>query len=435
MADEHRSMLLHKVWRHRHSIYPILWGQALAILGMVVGTRVLTEVVSPATFGEVKLIQGAAALATGLAIRPLAQFAMREFHDAERDGLSAEFECYARGLQLRSGAVIAVLLVAGLATFGAVTGQVSLAGSVVAGGYIIAEALLSLDASFALTKNRQALNSAIETARQWGLPLSAAAVVLLWGQSAAWFVLAQTALTGACFFLLRWRLPVAPAERTVDVTPWRRGALTFALPMLAAGFFNWVMNLGDRYVIAQYCSIEDLGRYAAVYGLVSAPIVTAGGMMSRALFPLVFRAAALRAEESQARMLRLMGLLSAIIGLCAVATVALIGDQIAMLVLAAPYRVGAKPLMIWLAAGHACLIVAFSLDLKGMARKSTVPFTIATGLGGLVNILLNVIWVPHEGVLGAAKSTFVSLLAYLLSIAFLLRKSNDSARGEQPAPG
>jgi O-antigen/teichoic acid export membrane protein len=245
------------------------------------------------------------------------------------------------------------------------------------------------------------------------------------------FVLVQGLFTLGCVVVVR-RATGSSKERpsTEEQREWNVEARRFALPMLGSGLFTWIMGLGDRYLLAAHCTADEVGRYAAVYGLISMPIVAAGGMMARALFPLVFRAAARGDTQAEAKMLRWMFIVASVVGLAAIGGTVVLGPWVLSVVLAPQYREGAEPLLVWLAAGHACLIVSHSIDMKAYARKATLAFTIAAGFSAGVNIICNLIWIPRYRAEGAAMATFVAYLAYLVSIVLVLRRAE---RWNRPA--
>ena len=85
---------LQGIIRNRSNISSAVIGQVLGIAGIAVGTRVLTEHASTATFGEAKLFLGTVTFLIGLLIRPFIQFVMREYHDALSQGEEAPFRTF-----------------------------------------------------------------------------------------------------------------------------------------------------------------------------------------------------------------------------------------------------------------------------------------------------------------------------------------------------
>jgi len=411
------SALWEKLNRHRANILHVVWAPAVAMVAMAVGSRVLTEITNVGTFGEAKLAQGGVALAIGLVSRPATQFVMREFHDARQAGRADAFEQFARGRQLRLAWVLAAATVVGLLTASQLGLALPMAACLAAGAMLLVEVSISTELALALTRNEQRLVSIAEVVRQGGLPFVAAAAIFYLVDSSAIFIAAQAAFTLCCLWAVRRALKGGSGEALAssdETARWSTAGRRFVIPMLGTGLFHWALNVGDRYVLAHYCSDAEVGRYSAVYGLIALPIGAAGGMLARFLFPLVFGAAARNDEAAQRYMLRGMVLLTAIIGVGAVTGAIVVGPWILRVALAAEYREGSEPLLGWLAAGQACFIVASSMEMRAFAKKATLALSVASGTAALVNLSLNLWWVPVRGAKGAAMATFFGYLVYLV---------------------
>ena len=83
-----------RVRRLSREILTITAGQALAVIGSLVGIRILTEVIPPATYGEVKLLAGLVFLANTLIFHPVCLYAMRGFPEAASRSLRREFVAF-----------------------------------------------------------------------------------------------------------------------------------------------------------------------------------------------------------------------------------------------------------------------------------------------------------------------------------------------------
>ncbi len=427
---------LSKVHEHRRTLAPVIWGPILGMAGMALGTRLVTEVTPTAVYGETRLVLGVGALATGTVVRPFIQFAMREYHDARQANRDTAFVLFVRRRGLALAAILGLVAAAGLLTAAALGAELTWFAALTVAPMLVTETALSADLSLATTQNRQRLVSVVETARQWGLPLAAGAAMLL-TTSAAGFILSQVAVTAAAYFgarhLLRETTTVPPAP--AESASWMREARKFILPMAASGVFNWLLSLGDRYLLAYYCTPGEVGRYAVVSALVSAPIGAAGGILARAAYPYVFRHAARQDAASEGRVLSLMLLIGGAIGAVGVVGVVLFGPFALRLLVAPEYRIGSDAILVWVAAGQACLIASFALDMRAYARKRTVAITLAMGLSAVVNLALNVLLIPSRRAEGAAIAMFAGYLVYLTTIIVALRRmgwSPDKPQRTEP---
>ena len=105
-------------FNHKLTIGWVAAGQGFSALGTVVGLRILTQYLEPASFGVVTLAVGAAALALGVACTPLTQAAFYFYPTlAARGETTVLMSALRRGLVrtvpwlLAAGSIVAVLYV------------------------------------------------------------------------------------------------------------------------------------------------------------------------------------------------------------------------------------------------------------------------------------------------------------------------------------
>ena len=228
-------MLLHR----KIALGWVAAGQLLSALGTVVGLRILTQSLEPATFGAVTLAVGAAALALGLACTPLTQAAMYFYPSlAAQGGAAILAGALWRGLKrtipwLLAGGVIAAV-------------SYVIAGHGSAWIVVATAALLFCDCWRAV--NLCLLNSASEHKRYgmwmaleaWGRPLCATAAVLLISRSAVVVLSAYAAVSLMLNLILAHR-PVKVAVATANTGEFDRRMWQYALPLVPLGLFGWAM--------------------------------------------------------------------------------------------------------------------------------------------------------------------------------------------------
>lgn len=431
--------LTRKAYRNRGSILVIMLGQGVRMVGLAVGTRLLTEAASASTFGLAKLCIGVIDLLRSVFVRPYNHFAMREYHDAIQHGVSREFESHARRSLLLLSVLTAGLLVAGFLVYRQVRGVPTALTALACGFLLVGETNLNHQRAMAMTGARHAAVSIIDACRFWGTPLAAAgalflvadsATVLLGAQAIVYWVIAIAAYRVALHRTPEDSGPPAgeAASRTVFTGSWNRNAWRFAVPLMGLGVFQWLATIGDRYILAGYLPLDSVGRYTAAYGLIAAPMLALGEMSTRFLSPLIFRAAA---QDQTTRRYRLrLGavLVSTAVSLAALATIVLAGDLIASLLLAEDYRAGARELMIWFTAAQGFLVVSFAFELDALATKRTGRLTLCYAFAAAVKIGLSFALIPYAGAVGAAQATCVGFAVYVFAIAVLtIRESSRSA--------
>ncbi len=329
-------------------------GQALSAVGAVAGIRLLTELVSPATFGAVTLAIGVGTLAINVACTPVTQAAIH-FHPAfaAEGRLAVLTHALRRALARAATWLAAAGLAGGVAWMLAGDAEPGVLAAVAA--LVVVDGLRALQMAL-LNAGRQHRRYAAWSAAEAVLrPLAAAAAVLALGGTPLVVVLAYLATSVLLLAVFTDRTPpaaVPAADPALEQRIWR-----YALPLVPLGAVGWVNGLGDRYIIAGALTVADAGIYAAAYGLVSRPFLMLGQTVELTLRPL-YQAAVTAGDTPRAdRLLRTWFLAVSSAGLAGVAVVAVASGLLARLLLGPEFRSGAA-LMPWIAAGYALIIVA-----------------------------------------------------------------------------
>ena len=404
-----------RMLRHRGKVVSVLVGQGITVIGLAVGSRVLTECAAPAALGEYKLAIGFIGLFSGLFFRPFIQFVMRAYHDAVEHKNDAAFLAYAKRIVTRSALLCGAVMFATLAIYGLVSHNVQMLAAPFAGALIYFYSALNFQNGVMITQNRQMAANIIRPIMQCGVPFVAAGGALLLGQAGYSLLIGEFVLL-AVLYPVSSRFAGLPVRATVvDVQQqkWSEEARRFVLPLIGVGIFSWVLSVSDRYILAAFASPQEVGLYSAAYGLGSQPILMLTGVTAQILYPFLFSAAAKSRAVAQSQILRYMAFITACCAGAAVAGVALFGDWIVRLLLATEYREGARELLLWVSIGYALLSVAASLEMKNYAAKTTLVVGTSYGIAAATNVVLNLLWIPKLGALGAAKATCFGYATYL----------------------
>ena len=425
----------HRMLRHRGKVASVVLGQGITAVGLAVGSRVLTECAAPAALGEYKLAIGLVGLFSGLFFRPFIQFVMRAYHDAVENKNDTAFLAYARGVVTRSAFLCSAVMFAILATYGLISHNVQIIAALLAGALIWFNSALNFQNGVMITQNRQGAANTIRPIMQCGIPFAAAGGALLLGHAGSSLLIGELVLLAALYPIsLRFaglpaRVPVVDAQQR----QWSEEARRFVLPLIGVGIFSWALSVSDRYILAAFASPREVGLYSAAYGLGSQPILMLTGVAAQILYPFLFSAAAKSRAVAQSQILRYMALITACCAGAAVAGVALFGDWIVGLLLAPEYRDGAKEILLWVSIGYALLSVAASFEMKNYAAKTTLVVGASYGIAAATNVVLNLLWIPKLGALGAAKATCFGYATYFLVLVVANRIGLKNAAPLPPA--
>lgn len=408
-----------RAWAHRAALGAAVIGNVGAALGTLVGGRILTEVATPELFGEYKLALAGVSLVTGIALRPVIQFGMRQFHDEHREGRSGAFVA---AFERRFAAYLVILCVGllGASAVGAPwTGEKAAVTCALAVLVLGTGSTLELCRAWAVTSNHQNRASWIGLLRAWCIPPVCILGIFACGQDVR-AVLGATIITTVLIEVSQVRFrkllregASADDRRVAALLP---DLLRYAGPLSVVGIFNWGVHESDRVLLAVLHGEAAVGIYSAAYGVVAAPFIVGLGALAQFAYPLLFRRLAGDAARGERRVLAtLVGFTSAA-GVVGVATVALFANELATLALGPRFREAAGS-MIWIASGYALYAMGGLFDLVAYGNKRTLDILLANVIAALVNVGVAWLLIPTRGALGAAMATFYSLAAYLCVMA------------------
>lgn len=192
--------------------------------------------------------------------------------------------------------------------------------------------------------------------------------------------------------------------------------ILFSIPQIPNGILLWVLNLSDRYLITFFLGLSQAGIYSASYNIGS--IITAFYMpISFVLFPVVARYWDNDEREKVRKYLEYSTKIFLFIAIPASIGLYVISKPLLEILTTSEFVIGGG-LTFFVAVGYIFLgifqINSFIISL--VEKTKFIP--IITAIGGILNILINIILIPQIGIMGAAIATLISYM--VLSIIVLL---------------
>lgn len=179
-----------------------------------------------------------------------------------------------------------------------------------------------------------------------------------------------------------------------------RRALAFGLPMVVHLTSHWALELADRIILEKLMDRDAVGLYSVAYGILST-LMMINGSVNAAYVPQFTR---MRdkpegdAFVSRAITYVLLVVLGASLGFILLAPTVirlLYSEKFAPAAALTPVLALAAPLQ--------AVYLVFVNGLFRESRTGRIPFL--TLLAGLLNVGLNLLWIPKYGVMGAALAT------------------------------
>lgn len=401
-------------------------GQVFSVVARLLGLRLITELAAPTTYGEVVLLIGILALGRDVFCTPILTATLRFFPDAAAQGRTRELRNLVARLLKRCTLFSGALLLAGAGVWIFFSDA-----EVSVWAFVLLAVLLALDVQRMFETNllnaerRQAAFSAWGALDAWGRALGAVGLILMFGPSAVVIVLGYTVGAGVVNLIMRLAVvkpPDEPAEADASWAATTRGPmLRYAAPLVPLATLGWITTLGDRYVLAALASAQEVGIYAAAFGVASMPFVFVASTIALTLRPILFDAFAARdtRKKRQTLLLWLSLLLAAFIP--GMILVDVLSGPIVRLLLGEAFW-DAAPLLVWIAAASAVQGVQQVFSNVIYAEGRTPLLMVAHGAAAIVALGLFALLIPEYGALGAALSILGSRIV-AFAVTFWISRS------------
>jgi O-antigen/teichoic acid export membrane protein len=271
----------------------IVLGQAAAVLGSLVGVRLLTELLDPAAFGELALGLTVAALVNQTVLGPLANGVTRFYAPAQEQADLGGYLTAVRRLVAAATMIIVLmtlLTVAGLLTAGR-SQWIGIATAALLfatlSGY---NAILNGIQNAARQRAIVALHQGMES---WVRFLAAAGLLLCLGATSTvamlGYAVAVTLVLGSQYVF--FRRTVHKNSAAPDQKDWQRQVWKYSWPISVFGMFTWVQLASDRWALELFATTREVGTYAALFQLGYYPMSMASTMAMQFLAPIFYQRA------------------------------------------------------------------------------------------------------------------------------------------------
>ena len=268
-----------------------LSGQLLSALALLIGTRVLTEWVTPDVFGQVALLNGFVALGVAVFSYPFICAGMRLLPECRNQSERAALHKAVLGLTARFTVLALLLLMVGGAVYATV--MQSAIGLFMLTGLLLAVTVRrELGIQLLIGERKQRGASLWQTTDSVLRPLLAIGLLLWLGADAGAILLGYiiaSVLSNTLWAIVHADEPQTHKSPTITAA-FKRQVWRYALPLLPMELIFWLNGVGDRYVIGFMLSAADVGLYAAAYLLINEAFNRSAMVLLRIFQPTYFQA-------------------------------------------------------------------------------------------------------------------------------------------------
>jgi len=405
----------------------VVVGQAAAVLGAIVGVKLLTDALPPQVYGELALAMTAATLVNQVTLWPLSNAFLRFYAPAEEAGEQGSYLAAVGRLSiLGAGPAVGIVL------------------ATVTGAWLLGCAnwipLLVATALFALVSGYNGVMDGIQNAArhrsvvalhqgvgQWLRFLCAVGLIGAAGAGST------VAMSGYCvgslilfasqawFFQREIVRPAGTILWTGGALPeWRERIFAYAWPLSLWGSVAWLQFSSDRWALGFFGNTSDVGLYSALYQLGFYPQMVISAVASQLLTPL-FSQWAGDGTDAQRRQLvasrsRLVALVGLGISLCYVLAAVGLHNWVFRFLTAEEYRSVSWLLPAQALAGAlygAAYLSGIGLMCNFGSRSLLMPKLCTAILGVVLNVVGAAVW-GLPGVVAAGIIAYGTCLMWML---------------------
>lgn len=209
-----------------------------------------------------------------------------------------------------------------------------------------------------------------------------------------------------------------PENRREELSNLKKSILSFGWALPLGNLAMWIQTTSDRYLLEFFTTFDTVGVYVINYGLWSIPYAMLNGWLEILTRPILYSKAAKNDWGGVKHIIVMRTLFGMSISILGTILLYFVGEHIASIMLGTQYWKG-LPLMMTIAIAHCFFVIGYSVLPVFLAGKRTKVILWATSAAALINIVVNLFAIPAYGVLGAAMSTLIAYIVWVLILVVL----------------
>jgi O-antigen/teichoic acid export membrane protein len=199
--------------------------------------------------------------------------------------------------------------------------------------------------------------------------------------------------------------------------------LRYSMPFVAIFSLDFIPSVSNRFLLQHFLGSEAVGLFAAGYDLANQTVTMLFIILNLAAYPLVVRALEQAGKDAAREQLRQYSIILFALALPTSVGLAFIAQLLSTVVLGEAFRQVAGQLMPWVALSTFVMgAKAFYSDLAFQLGLRTKLQIWAVAAAAMLNVFLNLWWIPIYGVMGAVWATCAAYTLALVTSLELGRK-------------
>jgi O-antigen/teichoic acid export membrane protein len=213
----------------------------------------------------------------------------------------------------------------------------------------------------------------------------------------------------------------------------------YAYPFVIFAGFSVICTYSDRWVIQGLFGPKEVGIYAAVYQIASAPVNLYFSIQNQFMLPIIYERAGAMTRASQAvgafNAVRIMLVASGTAALAMVTVANLCGEQLIRLLTSKDFA--GQHNLLWITLlGLSIFNVAQVFSLKGFYYNRPKAYFVPKGLYAVAYLVLAVVFARQYGIIGIPVALCTSAVVYVVAVMYAnSRMKMDFSVLNDTAPG
>jgi O-antigen/teichoic acid export membrane protein len=399
-------------------------GQAIAVVGSLIGVKYLTELLNPVEYGELALAMTLAALVSQTLLSPLSAGATRFYSLAlEKNTLKSYFEAIAKLSLIAGMAVIVFSLIVTviLASYGQTKWAwitfCAFIFSILSGYNAILNGIQQAARQRLIVSFHQGLDT-------WGR-FVIAIILMLWLGATSTIALIGYVF-GAMLVLVSQFIFIGKILAKNDISQkkelWGKKVWEYSWPFCFWGIFTWAQLASDRWALEIYSSTKDVGFYAILFQIGYFPMSMVTGVITELLTPIFFQRSGDASDARRNSDVRKMSLYLTLTSLLITSVAFLITyvfHEIIFKILVAKEYHSISYLLPWMTLTGGIFAAGQTMALKLMSQMKTQIMLLPKIITAITGVGLNFIGAYLWGLEGVIISGILYSLSYLAWMCIL----------------
>ena len=200
-----------------------------------------------------------------------------------------------------------------------------------------------------------------------------------------------------------------------------KNLLAYGLPLIGLSVGSYILAAADRYMIEYFLTTDDVGIYSAGYNLSSTIIQLPIVILLLAAYPVIVETFEKEKEKETILLLNKIIAIYFIFLVPIIFGIAVLSKNITAILLGKGFQ-RSYIILPWISIGVFCFGLIQYLYKPFELKQKTKILSLLAICAAVINIVLNLFFIPKFGTLGAAYTTLISYVTYLFSTWFLSRK-------------